>query len=157
MFPLPLTWTNFASVWLQDWVSWMSGRVLESLLVCHQQGNTIHIAGAAEPIYVAQECSGLRQLVSFVALATLVGYLSNRGIIFGLLMVAAAVPVAILSNVLRVLVMALVIRYWGAQSVSGWLHNVPALATLPFGLLMFFVLHWGLSSFFRAPKAEGQP
>src|SRR6185312_7886056 len=126
-FPLPLTWTNFASVWLQDWVSWVSGRVLAVFFVCHQQGNTIQIAGAAEPIHVAQECSGLRQLVSFIALATLVGYLSKKGLAFGVAMVLAAIPVAIISNVLRVLVMAVVIRYLGARSVSGWLHDVPAL------------------------------
>ncbi|HZZ82815.1 MAG TPA: exosortase/archaeosortase family protein [Gemmataceae bacterium] len=152
MFPLPVAWTNFASVWLQDWVSWTSGHVLEVFFVCHQQGNQILIAGATEPIFVAQECSGLRQLVAFLALATLVGYLSNRGLVSMLLLVAAAIPVAILSNVMRVLLMALAIRYLGPQSVSGWMHDVPAFITLPVGLVLFFGLQKLIGSFF-APSA----
>jgi exosortase len=157
MFPLPVTWTNFTSVWLQDWVSRVSGQVLEIFVVCHQRGNTIYLAGASEPIYVAQECSGLRQLVAFVALAALVGYLSNRGWRFGLLMIMAAVPVAILSNVLRVLLMAVAVRYLGSQSVSGWLHDVPAVVTLPVGLLLFFLISRAVGQWFSPRKVEGAP
>ena len=100
MFPLPITWTNFASVWLQDWVSVVSGKVLGVFFVCHQRGNMIVLAGADQPLYVAQECSGLRQLVAFLALAVLMAHVMRRGLFFGLLMVLAAVPIAILSNVL---------------------------------------------------------
>jgi exosortase len=160
MFPLPVTWTNFAAVWLQDWVSVVSGKVLELFFVCHQQGNRIMIAGVPEPgLHVAQECSGLRQLVAFVALATLVGYLSKKGAIGYVLLIAAAVPIAIFSNVMRILVMATVIRYFGAEWVSGRLHDVPALITLPIGLVLYFLLLKFIGSFFPAktPSAPGVP
>jgi exosortase len=119
----------------------------------------IELAGAREPIYVAQECSGLRQLVAFVALATLVGYLSKRGIAFALLMIVAAVPVAIISNVMRVLLMAITIRYLGSEWVSGKLHDVPAVATLPIGLLLFWGLHTFIGSCLaaKAPEPKGVP
>jgi len=148
MFPLPITWTNFASVWLQDWVSLISGKVLGLFFVCHQRGNKIILAGADDPLYVAQECSGLRQLVAFLALAVLMAHLSRRGLVFGTLMLVAAVPVAIVSNVLRILLMATLIRYFGAASVSGWLHDLPALATLPIGLLLFCVMMKAISDYF---------
>jgi exosortase len=156
MFPLPITWTNFASVWLQDWVSMVSGKVLGVFFICHQRGNMIILAGADQPLYVAQECSGLRQLVAFLALAVLVAHLSRRGIFFGVLMIAAAVPIAIFSNVLRVLLMATLIRYLGVVSVAGWLHDLPALVTLPFGLLLFFVLLKTIGDFFPAKSAPGE-
>jgi exosortase len=148
MFPLPIAWTNFASVWLQDWVSVVSGKFLGLFFVCHQRGNMIILAGADQPLHVAQECSGLRQLVAFLALAVLMTHLSRRGIIFGLFMILAAVPIAILSNVLRVLLMAIMIRYFGAASVSGWLHDLPALVTLPIGILFFFLLLKSVGDFF---------
>jgi exosortase len=155
MYPLPITWTNFASVWLQDWVSVISGKVLELFFVCHQRGNMILVAGADQPLYVAQECSGLRQLVAFVALAVLMAHLSGRGLGLGLLLILAAVPIAILSNVLRVLLMAVLIRFLGAVSVSGWLHNVPALVTLPIGLLMFFLIVKSVGDLFPVRPGPG--
>jgi exosortase len=156
MFPLPLTWTNFASVWLQDWVSVVSGKVLGLLFVCHQRGNMIVLAGVDQPIYVAQECSGLRQLVAFLALAVLMAHLTRRGHFFGLLMITAAVPIAILSNVLRVMLMAVLVRYFGVASVSGWLHDLPALVTLPLGLLLFFVLVKTIGDFFPRKSTPGE-
>jgi exosortase len=156
MFPLPITWTNFASVWLQDWVSAMSGKVLSLFFICHQRGNMIVLAGADQPLYVAQECSGLRQLVAFVALAVLIAHLSRRGLLFGLLMIAAAVPIAILSNVLRVLLMAVLIRNFGAGAVSGWLHDLPAFVTLPVGLLLFFLLLKSIGELFPVKSIPGE-
>ena len=72
---------------------------------------------------------------------------------------AAAVPVAIFSNVMRILLMATLIRYFGAQSVSGWLHDVPALVTLPVGLVLYFLLLKFIGSFSPAktPSAPGVP
>lgn len=141
MYPLPITWADYTSVWLQKLVGQLSGLVLETCFVCRQQGNMITIAGAETPLYVAPECSGLRQLVAFVALGVLVSHLGGRGWPFALLMALAAVPVAVLSNVLRVLVMALSLRYLGLASISGWLHDVPALLTMPVGLALFFLIH----------------
>jgi exosortase/archaeosortase family protein len=99
----------------------------------------------------------LRQLVAFLALATLVAHLSGRGMALGLILVVAAVPVAIISNVLRVLLMAFIIRSLGAQAVSGWLHDIPALVTLPLGLLLFFLIFYCIGDFFesKSPEPEG--
>ena len=156
MFPLPIIWTNFASVWLQDWVSLISGKVLGVFFVCHQRGNMILFAGADQPLYVAQECSGLRQLVAFLALAMLMSHLSRKGIVFGILMLLAAVPIAILSNVLRILLMAVLIRNLGSQAVSGWLHDLPALVTLPIGLVLFFLLLKSVGDFFTVKPTPAE-
>jgi exosortase/archaeosortase family protein len=85
-----------------------------------------------------------------------VAHLSRRGLALAVILVLAAVPVAIISNVLRVLLMAFIIRSLGAQAVSGWLHNVPALVTLPIGLLLFFLIFYCIGDFFesKSPKPE---
>lgn len=154
MFPLPITWADYTSVWLQRLVGQISGLVLETCFVCRQQGNMITIAGAETPLYIAPECSGLRQLVAFLALGVLVSHLGGRGWGFSLLMALAAVPVAVLSNVLRVLVMAVSLRYLGLASISGWLHDVPALLTLPVGLGLFFLIHRTAGQLLAGPTTE---
>src|SRR5262249_24408020 len=45
MFPLPIVWTSYASLWLQDVVSRVSETVLSIFVVCHRVGHTIRIAG----------------------------------------------------------------------------------------------------------------
>ncbi len=134
LFPLPFRWTAAAGLWLMDAVSWSSTAVLECFLVCYRYGNVIRLAGVDEPLVVAEECSGLRQLEAFVACAALVGHLGGRRWPRRLPLLFAAVPLAIGANVVRILAIALVVSAGGAGLLEGWLHHTPALFTLPLGL-----------------------
>lgn len=75
--------------------------IMESLgYTVSQAGNLLEIPGMT--LEVADVCSGFRKLFAFVAFALLYGYLFpiSRG--KRLLLVAAAVPIAVLANVLRI-------------------------------------------------------
>jgi exosortase len=152
MFPLPVTWTGTAALWLQDWVSDLSAALLNLFVVCYRRGTSLYLAGLPEPLIVAEECSGLRQIVAFLALGTLVGYLSERPLPFRILLAAVAVPIAIAANVVRVLLMALGAKFFGTAWIHGWLHHVPAAFSVPLGLLLFLLAWWGLGLIW--PKAE---
>ena len=102
MFPLPATWTNYAGFVLQDWVAQLSAAILDLFVVCYRRGNSLYLAGVPAPLVVAAECSGLRQIVSFVALGVLVGGLSGKSTAFRVLLAGAAIPVAIVANVARI-------------------------------------------------------
>jgi len=151
MFPLPGLLTAMAALWLQNWVSACSAAVLELFTVCYRRGHSLLLAGVNEPLVVAAECSGLRQIVAFVALGALIGYLGLRTGWGRTLLLLAAVPVAILANVTRVLLMAAGAIFFGTGWLSGWLHTAPALVTLPLGLALFGLVAWGVSSL------EGKP
>lgn len=139
LFPLPVKWTTEMSVWLQKVVTQLSTSLLDMFFVLHQQGNMIRLLGG-DPVYVGQACSGIRQMVAFVALGALVGYWSRRGRIFTLFLIALSLPVAILVNVARVLLMILGTYYFGGGWSTGWMHDIPAFMTLPLGLLLYFGL-----------------
>jgi exosortase len=145
MFPLPVDLTTRIAVSLQDIIASTSTEILGWFFDCFRRGNYIHIAGVADPLYVAVECSGVRQLMAFVALGTLVAYLGGAGIGRGIILVLMAAPVAILTNVVRVFLMALGVIYFGPSWLSKWLHEVPALLTLPLGILTYFGLLWVIS------------
>lgn len=154
MFPLPIGWTNAAAVWLQEWVSRASAAVLNLITVCHRQGYTLTLAGLSEPLVVAEECSGLRQLVAFAALAALLGELRERSLLGRAALLIAGVPAAIVANLARVLLMAAAAQWAGIGWLSTWLHDLPALFTLPLGLGLLLAVDWCLPAPGQAAPSE---
>lgn len=145
LFPLPVALTSQLAVALQDIVAEISAETLSLFFYCYRRGNNIYLAGVEQPMFVAQECSGVRQIMAFVALGALFAYLSKTGLARGLVIVALAVPVAIAANVARVILMGLGLITFGPTWFSTWMHDVPALFTLPLGILCFFVLVWAVA------------
>ena len=78
MFPVPFAWTSYAALWLQEMVSWVSAGVLDNFVLCLRTGTLIQIDGVPQLLQVAEECSGLRQIVGFVAFAVLLGMMLDR-------------------------------------------------------------------------------
>ncbi len=157
MFPLPVTWTGYAALWLQDTVSFVSAWVLDPIFTCYRRGNTLQLAGIARPLVVAEECSGLRQIVAFFACGSYYAYFSGRPTSYRIILVLAAVPVAIAANVLRVALMAAGAVWFGMDWMDGPLHSAPALFSIPAGLGLYALVGWQLGRFWPVRPAEGQP
>lgn len=151
LFPLPAGLMTHLAIWLQELVARTSAEVLGLFYVCHRQGHTLRIAGT-EPMFVAQECSGVRQLVAFAAMGALFAYLARAGLWRGLVFVALALPVAVVANVVRVVMMSVGIRVFGASWIFTWMHDIPAMVTMPLGIVAYFVLVWLFTP--DAPKAD---
>lgn len=139
MFPLPVTWTSYAALLLQDIVSRISESVLSLFLVCTRVGHTIRIAGLDQSLVVAEECSGLGQIVAFVAFAALLGHLMQRPGWYRVVLILAAVPIAVFANTLRVVLMNVGAYWFGTRWMHGTLHDAPALFGVPVGVVMFLV------------------
>jgi exosortase len=155
MFPLPAVLTSAVAVWLQDVVARVGAEILNVTWVCHRQGNALHLPGVGQPLFVAEECSGLRQLVAFVALAAFLGAWQERVSWQRVLLIGAAIPAALIANVLRILVMAYGARWFGTDWLSGWMHDVPALMTLPLGFGLLLLASWALTSCRRTTWPRG--
>jgi exosortase len=140
MFPWPTAWMARAALFLQEWVSIIAASVFDLFVVCYRRGTTLKIAGVEEPLVVAEECSGLRQIVAFLALGALLGKLSGRGVGYRLVLLALAVPVAVLANVVRVLLMGLGAVFFGTGWIKGWLHHAPAAFSLPMGIVLYLAI-----------------
>jgi exosortase len=152
MFPVPVTWSGFAALWLQDVVSRVSEAVLGLFVVCHRVGHTIRIAGVEKTLVVAEECSGLGQIVAFFAFAALLGHFLARPIWSRIALLAASVPIAILANTLRVVLMNLGAYWFGTNWMGGLLHDVPALFSIPVGLALFLLLDQLVASISRRQR-----
>lgn len=155
LFPLPPRWVSYAALWLQDVAARVSETVLGLFVTCSRTGHTIRIAGMDGSLVVAEECSGTRQMIAFVALAALIGHLSGRSLGYKLSLLLSAVPVAIAANVLRVVLMNLGAYWFGTRWMGGWMHDIPALFSLPVGLMLFLAIDRTLGRLFpvAAPSA----
>jgi len=110
-------------------------------------GNSIDLwhAGQSIPgLNVAEACSGLRMLMTFIALGVAVAYLAERPWWARLVLVLLTVPVAILVNVGRVTAMGLLAPY-APDAIKGDTHVLIGLLMLiPAGLL-FLGIGWVLN------------
>ncbi len=158
LFPLPFTWTSYIALLLQNVVSQFSETVLGLFVVCTRTGHTIRIAGVDQSLVVAEECSGLRQILAFVACAAIIGALFHRRTLaHRIVLVLAAVPVAVAANVLRVVLMNLAAAEFGTTWMGGWMHDIPALFSLPVGIGLFFLADVLLFGVFGTPAAPPVP
>jgi exosortase len=157
MFPVPAKWTSYTALWLQDVVSRVSETVIGLFVVCHRVGHSIRLAGVDRSLVVAEECSGLGQIVSFLAFAALLGHLLARPGWYRVLLLVASVPVAIAANTLRVVMMNLGAVYFGTKWMQGALHDAPALFSVPVGIGLFLLFDWWLSRFVGSPESPAAP
>ncbi len=100
-----------------------------------REGNILVLPQAT--LEVAQACSGIRSLVSLLTLAIAYGYFTERRLALRTVLALAALPLAILSNGLRVAWTGFATGYIGARATeplfhetSGWLAFLGAFAVL---------------------------
>jgi exosortase len=104
-----------------------------------RDGNLLRLSSTT--LEVAEACSGLRSLVSLGALAVLLSWAADLSWPKRAVVVAAAVPIAVVVNGLRVAVTGMACEVWGRaaaadpwHSVTGWLTFAASLM-----LLMLFL------------------
>ncbi|MFW6171509.1 MAG: exosortase/archaeosortase family protein [Planctomycetota bacterium] len=134
MIPLPMALETMARVPLQRLATLASTYLLQTLsLPAVARGNVIQLS--EYPINVAEACSGLRMLMTSVALTCGLAFVLDRPIWERLFVLASAIPIALGVNVIRVAVTGLCHELFGVEVAEKVFHDVagyimPALAVL---------------------------
>jgi exosortase len=107
-------------------------------------------------LLVAAACAGLNSIVTLGALCLFYVYLRHRtNVTAFLVMSLAAIPVAIVSNFVRVLVLVLVTYHFGDSAAQGFLHDFAGLLMFAVALLTVFGIdQLATPLFIRARKAQ---
>ncbi|MCA9258771.1 MAG: exosortase/archaeosortase family protein [Planctomycetales bacterium] len=125
MFPLPWFLENSLLLWLQNKATAASTIVFQLMgLTAVREGNVIYLDDAAEPLTVAEACSGLRMLTIFGAMCVAVALLSERPWWDRLAVLVAAVPIAVASNIIRIVVTGLLYTYVPGANEAGLAHKM---------------------------------
>jgi exosortase len=90
-------------------------------------------------LLVAAACAGLNSIVTLTALCLFYVYLRHRSNPIAFLVIAlAAIPVAVVSNFVRVMVLVLVTYHLGDSAAQGFIHDFAGLLMFSVALLTIF-------------------
>ncbi len=101
------------------------------------QGNTIFVGSSA--LNIAEACSGMRMLVAFMALGTLMAYIGLKAWWQRILLIMLGVPVAVFVNMLRVATLG-VLSIWDVGFAGGQFHAFVGFVWLVPAFLVFLGL-----------------
>ena len=122
MIPLPAIVVNTIAFPLQLFAAKTASFCLFSLgIPVLREGNLIALAGTT--LEVAEACSGLRSLLSLLALGTVYGYFSQTVQWKKFALVLLSIPIAILANAVRVSGTGILAHYWGVEAAEGFYHT----------------------------------
>ncbi len=136
--PLPGTIEIFLSTPLQRNAAQLSAWVLRLIgqpaLV---QGTTILLDD--KPLDVERACSGLRMFYGIFALAVACVAISRPPRWKAVLVLLAAGPVAIIANVFRIVVTALLMKFASSESAEKFSHDFAGIAMIPLAVALFLL------------------
>lgn len=145
MIPLPYVFYYRLTFPLQQFASFGAFQTMQTFGIPGlREGNILHFSGFS--MEVIEACSGLRSIMILAALAALLAYLSSLPNGLRWVLFLAAVPVAIVANIFRLVIIALLGIFWSPEVAEGFLHEGSGLLLFLSGLLLLLglagILQW---------------
>jgi exosortase len=139
--PIPVVVYNEIVFPLQFLASRFATRMLEmlNLFPIMREGNVLLLPQMS--LEVVEACSGIRSLMSLLALAVGYGYVVERSVFVRFLLAIAMVPLAIVSNGTRVMITAIMANYLGRKAAEGFMHEFSGWVIFVVATIMFLALH----------------
>lgn len=134
MIPLPREVTSSVGQQLQHFVADSTGAVLAGVgMIAHQEGLRIEMARGT--LEIAEGCNGLRFLLAMLTVSVAFAHATQPGVWRKLVLIAAAGPLAVGANVVRVTAVAVAFQYVGSEWASGARHHLIGKAVWVLALL----------------------
>jgi len=149
--PLPYILYNAAAFPLKIFATKIAVKILALWgMPVFREGNIVYLSHTT--LEVVDACSGIRSLMTLITLAFFLAYMMHKNIFKRLLIMALAIPIAVLANAGRVALNGILTKYnpaWG----EGFWHEFSGLMVF----VLSFVALWGISFFMgytRKPKTS---
>ncbi len=142
MFPLPQKLEVNLLGNLQRLAAMCSNWTLQTMGISSiRDGNRIIIDGLANPLHVADGCSGLRMLTIFCSLAVAMAMLIRRPWWDRFVILLSAIPIAVVANIIRITLISLLYMLFGqdTQWLDKIIHDWAGFAMMPIGLGILWV------------------
>ena len=106
-------------------------------------GSGVTIQIGQYQMLVAAACAGLNSLLSLTALGLFYTYLRHRSeLYYMILLICFILPVAVLANVVRVVLLLLITYHFGEAAGQGFFHELAGLTMFTVALLAIFAVDW---------------
>lgn len=135
MVPLPYIIYDAMAFPLKLFVTKVSVGFLKLIgVVVLRDGNIIMFPSTT--LEVADACSGIRSLVSLLALAVAYAFFLELKNWQRLVVIVSAIPIAIATNASRVIVTGILAQWWGAKAAEGFFHEFAGLAVFAVAMVL---------------------
>ncbi len=139
MIPVPAQIYAQITLPLQLLVTKMAVSISQGMgIMIFREGNVIYLPDHV--LQVVEACSGLRSIMALITLGVLSSYFLLRSVVLRTIITAAAIPIAIFVNVIRVLLMIFAFYYWDFDLTEEPIHTFFGLAIFGLAILLFFLL-----------------
>jgi exosortase len=140
MIPIPVIVYNKITFPLQLLASRWASSLLEFIGVpVLRDGNILILSNYS--LEVVEACSGIRSLMSLIALAVAYGYLSEPRRWVRYVLVVLMVPIAIVTNAIRISGAGVLAHRFGPAAAEGFLHEFSGWVIFLAALVLMFVSH----------------
>jgi exosortase len=149
MVPLPIALYSRIASPLQLLASRVASALMNGTglpVLC--EGNRMTLPGGLQ-MFVAEACSGMRQLTGFLALTTAVACLTTRPVWYRIIIVVSALPIALSANIARVMLTGYIMHFVNPEFAMGTYHTLEGLLMMGFGLLLLQCECWVLDQIFQ--------
>ncbi len=141
MIPVPVIVYNEITFPLQLLASRLAAASLEGFHIpVLRDGNILIMSNYS--VEVVEACSGVRSLVSLMALAVAYGYLVSPRFSTRAILCVLMVPIAIVSNAARIMGAAVLARNFGPAVAQGFLHEFSGWVIFLLAVLLMLGCHW---------------
>ena len=138
MVPLPIVTIANISFKLKFFAAQLATAILNNHLriPCFQDGSTIRLQHTQ--VIVDDVCSGLRSLISLTALGSIFAYWIKGGFLKRSIVFLSTIPIAVVTNALRIVFLSTVSEIWGAQYATGFLHDLSGFIVFAGAFILLF-------------------
>ena len=139
MIPAPVDLIAALTLKLKLLATGIGSRVVGLFTTTIREGNVVYLPNAT--VAVGAPCSGLRSIISLLALGSLYVHLSRGAGVKKLILLFSTVPIALLTNAVRVVLMLIVADQLGEEILANnLLHKGFGLMTFILGIVLLFGL-----------------
>lgn len=147
MVPLPRVLIIHISFKMKIFAAQIATGVINLIgLQAARAGSIVNLPNTS--VTVGNPCSGLRSLISLTALGAVYAYLAKVPLSKKLTLFSASIPLALISNIIRIILVLLVAYVYGAEVATGKFHDFS-------GFLVFIIALAGLMLIGRLLSHKG--
>lgn len=153
MIPIPpLIWNTIAFP-MQIFASTITEKVISVIgIPVLREGNVLHLSQTS--LEVVDACSGLRSLVSMMALSAAFAFFIDISKTKKWILFFSAFPIAIIVNVIRLTITAGLASKYGEKVAQGFLHDASGFIIFGLGLLLLYGVSVLLSKWKNGEQTE---
>ena len=139
MIPLPeVTITNM-SFQLKMFAAKIAGITLNNMNIhAIQEGSIIKMRHTH--VVVDDVCSGLRSLIALTALGSIFAYWLKASMAKRIILFLSTIPIAVVTNVCRVVILASISEIWGAQYAEGFVHDATGFLVFVIAFILLYTV-----------------